>query len=88
MLLGEKWTVAANTFTYTGAIFGLIYLLIILRGIIKFCKNDKNAFFILVSIIYMVWLFTTQNFVEKPILYCLIFLGFTNTAFEYKEGGI
>ncbi len=87
MLLGQKWSVSANTFTYMGALFGLIYVLIIASGIIKFCKNNKNIFFILISVLYMIWLFTTQNFVEKPILYCLVFLGFTNTAFEYKNKG-
>ena len=38
-----------------------------------------------VSACFWIWLFVTQNFAQKPIFYCLIFLGYTCSAFEEVE---
>lgn len=84
-LFGQKWTMAANTFTFMAAIFGIPYVLISVNGIIKIYPKNTNVMFKIVSSCFWIWLFVTQNFVQKPIFYCLIFLGYMASAFE--KGG-
>ena len=67
---------SANTFTFMGAVFGLPYLIIVGCGLSKIHPNNSSKFFNLVSILFWIWLFVSQNFMQKPILYCLIFLGY------------
>lgn len=86
-LFGQKWTMAANTFTFMAAIFGIPYVLISVNGLIKICPENTNMMFKIVSSCFWIWLFVSQNFVQKPIFYCLIFLGYMASAFE-KEVNI
>lgn len=81
-LFGQKWSMAANTFTFMGAIFGIPYVLVTVVGIIKVCPRNVSAILKGVSSCFWIWLFVTQNFVQKPIFYCLIFLGYTFSAFD------
>ena len=55
------------------------------NGIIKIYPKNTNVMFKIVSSCFWIWLFVTQNFVQKPIFYCLIFLGYMASAFE--KGG-
>ncbi len=75
-IYGQNWTMAANTFTFMGAVFGLPYLIIVGYGLSKIHPNNSSKSFNLVSILFWIWLFVSQNFMQKPILYCLIFLGY------------
>lgn len=43
-LFGQNWTMAANTFTFMGAIFGIPYTLVTVIGIAKVCpRNARNV---------------------------------------------
>ena len=84
-LFGQNWTMAANTFTFMGAIFGIPYVILSGIGLIKICPRNISSLFRLVSIAFWIWLFITQNFVQKPIFYCLVFLGYTLRAFAELE---
>lgn len=73
---GHPWTVAANTFTYMSALFGIPYFLVTLKGLVGLKKKDAT---IIVSILYsffLIWIFVPQNFVQKPIFYILVFWGY------------
>lgn len=84
-LFGQNWTMAANTFTFMGAIFGIPYMLVTVIGITKVCPRNASIIFKCISSCFWIWLFVTQNFVQKPILYCLVFFGYTASAFESVE---
>ena len=84
-LFGQKWTMAANTFTFMGAIFGIPYVLLSTTGLVKLFPQNSSAMFKLASISFWLWLFATQNFVQKPIFYCLVFLGYKLQAFYETE---
>lgn len=85
MMFGQKWTMAANTFTFMGAIFGIPFVSIPIIGLCKLCPKNSSRIFKLISGCFWIWLFATQNFAQKPIFYCLVFLGFTFRAFDEVE---
>ena len=84
-LFGQNWTMAANTFTFMGAIFGIPYTLVTVIGIAKVCPRNASIIFKYISSCFWIWLFVTQNFVQKPIFYCLVFLGYTASAYGSVE---
>ena len=84
-LFGQNWTMAANTFTFMGAIFGIPYTLVTVIGIAKVCPRNASIIFKYISSCFWIWLFVTQNFVQKPIFYCLVFLGYRASAYGSVE---
>ena len=84
-MFGQNWTMAANTFTFMGAIFGVPYVVATIIGICKIYPQNARGIVKCVSACFWIWLFVTQNFAQKPIFYCLIFLGYTCSAFEEVE---
>ncbi len=84
-IFGQNWTMAANTFTFMGAIFGVPYVIVTVLGITKLCPCSSSKLFKLASSCFWIWLFITQNFSQKPLFYCLIFLGYTYGAFKKME---
>lgn len=81
-----QWTVAANTFTYMGALFGAPFLIFNIIGLLKLSFQNNKWSIKIVAFVFLFWLFITQNFVEKPIFYCLVFLGYSmSKSYKSKE---
>ncbi|ELC8413677.1 hypothetical protein QTH34_09820 [Clostridium perfringens] len=76
-LFGQAWTMAANTFTYMCALFGIPYFLIIIRGLTGLRAKENNKILNITCIIFIIWIFIPQNFVQKPIFYILVFWGYS-----------
>lgn len=89
MNIGYNIVVNANTITYTAAIFGIPLASFLIYGIYKFSRiysNNINSGLLLISAIMS--LFIAQNFMEKIILYILIFYGFNNKATQNRPNNI
>lgn len=84
--IGYNIVVNANTITYTAAIFGIPLASFLVYGIYKFSRKYSNnmhsgilCFFAIIA------LFTAQNFMEKIIIYILIFYGLKNQKMMKSE---
>lgn len=83
-LLGLYWSVSANTFTSMGAIFGLPFMLIVISGLVRFYNKD-NILLKIICIFFGLWVFVTEAFLFKPLLYILVMDGLVSNIRDKNQ---
>ena len=85
-LLGYYWGVSANTYTSMGAMFGAPLALISIYGLVRFYYR-KGFLLKVIFIFFGLWIFVTEAFIFKPILYVLIMGGLSSIRedIEYQK---
>lgn len=81
--IGYYIVVNANTFTYSGAIYGVFFTFFILFGLYRYAaKHSESLFSKFLMFFVLVTLFIAQNFIDKAIIYVLIFYGLKDDDFH------
>ena len=82
---GGDYILSANTFTYSLALFGIVFGLTIIFSIINTAFVKGKVLLSIINCFFIIWLFVTQNFINKPIFYILIMMGASEFR-NIKEG--